>query len=155
MSTASPRHALTVTTASTPWSRELELLLTDERLDHSQALEALHSSPLRVEALMLRDAIRERAAPASDQVIVTTLLPLVSLYGVGKKSDAEWAAFWGFYIEALGDLPREAIEGGVRDFVADAKSEWFPKPGPLRALCLVRARPALMAWGRVRKLVAI
>lgn len=104
---------------------------------------------------MAREAIRERAAPAGDNAVAAILVPLVSLYGVGKKSDGEWASFWSFYIEALGDLPREAIEQGVKDYVADARSEYFPKPGPLRALCLKRARPALMAWGRVRRLVAI
>ena len=154
MSTAS-RHALTATTGSTPWSQELELLLTDDRLNHQQALEILRASPLRTEALMLREAIRERAAGASDSEIIGVLLPLVSLFGVGKKSDGEWAAFWGFYIDALGDLPRQAIADGVKAYVAKPTSEYFPKPGPLREICLPHARLALLAWGRVRNLVAV
>lgn len=83
--------------------------------------------------------------------MIGALTPLVTLYGVSDKSPGEWRAFWRFYINALQDLPREAIERGVADYVAGAESEFFPKPGPLKAICQKRAETILTALGRVRR----
>jgi len=87
--------------------------------------------------------------------VVEALAPLLALYGVSRKTDAEAKAFWGFYIEALAEVPREALREGVRDYVADARSEWFPKPGPLKALVDRRTIPLRTAYSRARKALEI
>lgn len=105
-----------------------------------------------VEALPRLEAAAE---PCGPEFVVTQLAPLLALYNVPKKSGDEAKAFWGLYIDALQGLPREAIKAGVRDYVADASSEWFPKPGPLRALCERHAVPVRMAVSRARKAVTL
>lgn len=93
--------------------------------------------------------------PCGPAVVVQTLAPLLALYGVPKKSTSEAEAFWGFYMDAIGHLPAEAVRKGVQDYVADGKSEFFPKPGPLRALCERHAIPLRMAASRARKALEI
>ncbi len=70
------------------------------------------------------------------------------------KSEAEARSFWGFYIDTLGGLPREAVTRGVADYVASA-AEFFPKPGPLKALCERHAIPIRMAENRARKALEV
>lgn len=94
--------------------------------------------------------IIECAKPCGPDAVISTLAPLVSLYGVQGKSDTEWKAFWKFYIDALGSLPAEALKRGVADYVGDARSEWFPKPGPLKALCEAHASGPRMAASRAK-----
>lgn len=93
--------------------------------------------------------------PCGGQAVVEALAPLLALYGVPRKTDAEAKAFWGFYIEALADLPREALRDAVREYVADGRSEWFPKPGPLRAIADRKTIPLRMAYSRARKALEI
>lgn len=99
--------------------------------------------------------IESAMEPCGGHAVVEALAPLLALYGVPRKTDAEAKAFWGFYIEALADLPREALRDAVRDYVADARSEWFPKPGPLKALADRRTIPLRMAYSRARKALEI
>ncbi len=94
--------------------------------------------------------LEHAAAPATSEQIVQALAPMVTLYGVADRQPAEWKAFWGFYVRALGDLPMEAIQAGVQDYIERPGSEFFPKPGPLKEICRVHAVPVLMALGRAR-----
>jgi hypothetical protein len=89
--------------------------------------------------------------PCGPAVVLEVLAPLLALYGVARKSDAEAEVFWGFYMDALGSLPGEALRRGVAEYVADPKSEFFPKPGPLKAICERYAVPLRMAANRARK----
>lgn len=85
--------------------------------------------------------LEAHAEGCGGKAVVATLAPLVTLYGVSDRSETEWTAFWGFYIEALAGSPLEALKGGVAQYVASPKSEFFPKPGPLKALVDEHARP--------------
>lgn len=96
-------------------------------------------------------ALQRHAEPCGAKAVVATLGPLLSLYGVADKSENEAKAFWGFYIDALSGLPAEALRAGVAEYVADAKSEFFPRPGPLKALCERHAIPLRMAANRAQK----
>lgn len=89
--------------------------------------------------------------PCGGQAVIEALAPMLSLFNVPRKTEAEAATFWRFYIEALESLPAEAVRAGVTDYVSDAKAEWFPKPGPLKALCEKRAESLRIAVGRTRK----
>lgn len=78
------------------------------------------------------------------------LSPMLSVYGVPDRSEAEWAAFWQIFVDALGDLPVEALEGAVRAWNRLPDSRHFPDPGPFRALA-IRANTAAVAAWRARK----
>lgn len=89
--------------------------------------------------------------PCGPSSVAEILGPLLTLYGVADKSEREQKTFWGFYIDALGSLPAETLRAGVAEYVADGKSEFFPKPGPLKAICDRHAVPLRMAANRAAK----
>lgn len=60
---------------------------------------------------------------------------MLAVFGVQGKSENEWTTFWRMYTDALGGLPASAIIQGVRDYLRRETSEFFPKPGPLHAIC--------------------
>lgn len=60
---------------------------------------------------------------------------MVSVYGAQDKSESEWRTFWRIYTDTLDGLPLSAISAGVKEFMRQEKAEFFPKPGPLYALC--------------------
>lgn len=101
--------------------------------------------------MVVTDRIEAHAKPCGDKAVVALLAPMVAVYGVADRSKAEWAAFWRLYIAALADLPLSALRTGVDDYVAQPDSEFFPKPGPLKALCEKHAIPLRMAANRARK----
>jgi len=97
----------------------------------------------------LREAwpvIEAAMEPCGGHAVVQALAPLMALYGVPRKSEAEAKAFWGFYIQTLEEVPLQ-----------DRKStrEWFPKPGPLKDICDRRTIPLRMAFSRARKALEI
>jgi hypothetical protein len=102
----------------------------------------------------LREAwpvIEAAMEPCGGHAVVQALAPLMALYGVPRKSEAEAKAFWGFYIQTLEEVPLQALNEAIADYVADARSEWFPKPGPLKDICDRRTIPLRMAFSRARK----
>lgn len=89
--------------------------------------------------------------PAPPQEIIASLAPLVAVYGVQDKSEQEWASFWKVYIEDLSAFPRWVIEAAVRTYRRQKDAEWFPRPGPLRALCEEEYRPSCAAHSRLTR----
>ena len=127
--------------ADMTWSEASADLATDP-----QAVAELRQAWGGIEAAM---------EPCGGSAVVEALAPLLALYGVPRKTDAEAKAFWGFYIETLAEVPREALRDAVREYVADGRSEWFPKPGPLRAIADRKTIPLRMAYSRARKALEI
>ena len=112
--------------------------------------------PEAVAELRTVDAQLQAAVePAGAQAVVEALAPMLALYGIPRKSEGEAEAFWGFYIDTLGALPAEALRAGVAEYVGDPKSEFFPKPGPLKAICDRHAIKVRMAASRSRKVLEI
>lgn len=141
--------AKTASALTTPglWRR-----LTDASVPWADAIRELAQDPIaRSELEVVVWDLERTIEPCGPETVVETLAPLLALYGVGKKSAAEAEAFWGFYLDALGSLPAEALRLGVAEYVADPKSEFFPKPGPLKAICERHAVPLRMAANRARK----
>jgi hypothetical protein len=103
----------------------------------------------------VNDDLQRAVEPASGQVVVQLLAPMMALFGVPRKSETEAEAFWGFYLDALSGLSVEAIAAGVAEYAADPKSEFFPKPGPLKAICERHAIKPTMAASRARKALEI
>lgn len=101
------------------------------------------------------DQLQAAIEPAGGHAVVQILAPMLALYGVPRKSESEAEAFWGFYIDVLSDLPAESLRDGVAAYVADSKSEFFPKPGPLKAICERFAIKPRMAASRSRKALEI
>lgn len=103
---------------------------------------------------MVVNQLARHAEPCGPKSVAAILAPLVALYGIGDKTEAEWRTFWGFYTDTLGCLPAEALRAGVAEYVADPKSEFFPKPGPLKAICERHAVPLRMAANRAQRALA-
>ncbi len=126
--------------------------MTDSRTGFLDAVQALRESPdALVEIERAMPALEAHAQPCGRRAVIEALTPLVTVYGIAERSDAEWRTFWGLYATALEGLPGEALRSGVADYVAGSDSEFFPKPGPLKALCDKRAAPILTALGRARR----
>lgn len=100
----------------------------------------------RIAAPMLRQIA---ATGCGEEAVKRSLQPLVLVFGVGEA--ARSAAFWRVYIKALSDVPLEALIGAVEEYPRLADAEFFPKPGPLRALALKHAEPIYQAASRARR----
>lgn len=137
-------------------SPALRRLLTAHSLPHFEVTDEIaNHAIIRAEVAAAMPALEREAAPCGPKAVVAVLAPLVTLYGVSDKSEAEWKAFWGFYVDIIGELPIEAVRAGVRDYVADPTSEFFPKPGPLKAICARHATDVLTAISRARRALSI
>ncbi len=119
-------------------SRELMLLLQDrlsgqEVRIHRACAWAQDHPDAWSEAV---ERFRAAAAPAGGEGVVRALMPLFPVFGVQLRSEDENAAFWAAYIEVLGDLSPAVLARGVSAYLAKPDSNFFPRPGPLRACCL-------------------
>lgn len=125
--------------------------MTERELNPRQSVAVVVNDPdLRADAVAALPSLVAAAAPCGSKAVIAELTRLVPLYGVSDRREAEWQVFWGFYVEALGNLPLEALKEGVRSYVAKPDSEFFPKPGPLLALCTERANKVWEAKRRVQ-----
>lgn len=141
-------------TASAECSPGLWRRLTDDRLGFFDAVAELRGDPEAAREIAASlPALERHNEPAGAKAVVAALAPLVTLYGVTDRSEAEWKTFWGFYTRVLAEIPAEALKAGVEDYVANPASEFFPKPGPLLALCNARAAPLRIAISRARRVV--
>jgi len=117
-------------------------------------IEEIASDPrLRSEALAVLPKLMARASPAGDDRVRNALQPLILVYGASEATRSP--AFWQAYYRALAPLPVEALARGVEDYLAAPDSEFFPKPGPLRALCDKHAEPIFKAASRARRALEV
>jgi hypothetical protein len=107
---------------------------------------------LHAEAKRVYSALAVRASAAGEATVRLALQPLVLVYGVGEA--ARSPAFWQAY-RILADLPVEALRLGVEDYPAQPDSQFFPKPGPLKALCDKHAEPIYRAAFRASKAASL
>lgn len=94
---------------------------------------------------------REATRSASPEEIARVLAPRFALYPQPTRTDAEWAAWWADYTNALDDLPPSAIEAAMAAYVKGADSEFFPKPGRIRDLAKTTPNPLASACEGVRR----
>lgn len=136
-------------------SPELWTTLTTSTAATAEVVEAIRSDPQALVAVKAAlPALQARCRPCGEKAVMATLAPLLVVYGVGDKSQAEWKTFWGVYTELLAGLPIDSLRAGVKAYVAAHDSHFFPKPGPLLALCNAAVNPAIMALGRARKIAS-
>lgn len=123
--------------------------LLSGRWEAAEGVEAIVADEqLHAEAKAMAPALRARATPAGDDAVRKALQPLVLVYGVGEA--ARVPAFWQPY-RILAMIPPTALAEGIEDYVASPDSQFFPKPGPLKALCDRRAEPILRAASRASR----
>ena len=116
-------------------SEELSRLLTAR--DGNLALISItENRALRDEAVRMAPVLRERARGAGKAGVISALMPLTTVYGIGDKTDKEWETFWGQYIRALSDLPISSLMAAADAYNMRADSDRFPKPGPFRDLAI-------------------
>jgi hypothetical protein len=95
---------------------------------------------LRAETLAQLPVLRAAAMQKAGHVGVREVIgSRFALYPQPARSEAEWAAWWADYYEALADLSWHALEAGMVAWVQDPASEFLPKPGKL--LILARSTP--------------
>lgn len=134
----------------TPLSPALLARLT--RDSASEAMAAVAACPaLRAEAAAVLPALRAQAQAAGDAGVARTISKLFALYPQPDRSEAEWAAWWEAYYEDLAEFPSAALAEACRAWRRRPDAEFFPKPGPLRALAREAARPLLTALARAER----
>jgi hypothetical protein len=119
------------------------------------AVDAMKRDRAAVAELRARyPALLQHAQPCGARAVIEALAPLLTLYGVPDRSEAEWKTFWSLYADPLSAQPLEALRAGVADYVQDGTSEFFPKPRPLRAHVKRRAAPIVIACRRAERVLA-
>lgn len=87
------------------------------------------------------------AEPAGGDTVARALAPLVLVFGLGDQATSP--QFWKVYAEALGDLPRMALDRAASEWPKVGK--FFPKPAEVRELALPHALAFRQAAHRARK----
>jgi hypothetical protein len=152
MNAIAPITGSTLSAISSSMSRPLWTLLSSN-LDANTAIEEIGADPrLKAEAKAACTALAQLASAAGESAVQTALRPMVLVYGVGEA--ARSPAFWQAY-KILAGLPYEALVKGVEDYLALPDSQFFPKPGPLKALCDKRAEPIYRAAYRSSKAASL
>lgn len=101
---------------------------------------------LLAEARTLIPQLRHRARTlASDAEIKASIGRRLAIYPQGDMSAGEWSAWWTDYAEALAGVSAEAIEEGLKAWIAKPDARFMPKPGELRAIAQRTATPTLQA----------
>jgi hypothetical protein len=93
----------------------------------------------------------EATRSAAPEEIAGILAARFALYPQPTRTDAEWAAWWADYTNALDDLPPSAIEAGMAAYVKGPDSEFFPKPGRIRDLAKTTPNPLAIACDGLRR----
>jgi len=128
-------------------SPELRQLCEDNDREHA-ITEIKHLDPATVIAARL--ALEGQMRPTGAQGVIAALTPLLAIYPQPERSEGEWRAWWAQYAEDLADVPPAALQEGVKAYRRGGDSEFFPKPGKLRALAWEAAAPLITALGRLR-----
>jgi hypothetical protein len=94
--------------------------------------------------------LEKLAEPCGAGFVKSALQSLVLVFGVAEG--ARSAAFWNVYIETLDGVPREALDAAIREYAALPDSQFFPKPGPLKALAVKHGEKLRCAAHRAARL---
>lgn len=133
-------------------SARLWTLLSSNHDASTEIAEIAADPELKAEAKAACTALAQLACASGESAVQSALKPLVLVYGVGEA--ARSPVFWQAY-KILAGLPYEALLRGVEDYLAQPDSQFFPKPGPLKALCDARAEPIYKAAFRASKAASL
>lgn len=104
---------------------------------------------LHAEVRAVTEQLRQVATPCGEEYVRTALQKLILMYGAGESARAQ--SWWKLYYQSLRDLPAQALEEAVQDYVDAPDSMFMPKPGQLRALAKTRAEPIWQAASRAHR----
>lgn len=117
-------------------------------------MEAIVADPvLHAEAKASVSVLTAVAEPCGEQAVRQALQPLVLVYG--QSEAAKTSAYWRVYFQQLAGFPLEALRQACDDYAGGANAEFFPKPGPLKALAAKRAIPIYKARDRARRVAGM
>ena len=127
-----------------PLSAELWRMLSAD----PTGLEDIRRSPALVEECQ-RSArqLEVVCEPCGGDTVARALAPLVLVFGLGDQATSP--QFWKVYADALGDLPRIALDRAAAEWPKIGK--FFPKPAEIRELALKHALPLRQAAYRAKK----
>lgn len=146
-----PPNDLPATTTTLALSQGLRLLLECER-SADDALNGIVNSPaLHAEVKAALPAIMDRVRGGGTAAVRDVIGRRLVTFPQPDRSDAEWAAWWADYYDALEDVPAAALEGGMKAWVQKSDAQFMPKPGELRALALKAGEPLYQAASRARR----
>ena len=132
--------AVTVIESPAPDARLGDLIRSATGVSASAeaAVTIANDAGLRRRAAELLPRIQRETAPCSSEEIERELRRLLAVYHVSEGRNKNWNDFWSIYCQALNDLCLSALRAGIDAFIKASDYEYFPKPGPLRELCLPR-----------------
>lgn len=105
---------------------------------------------LHAEAKRLVARFEAALAPAGEDGVKAILGKLFAIYPQADRSAPEWAAWWEAYVEDLEMLPEWALSAGAKAYRRLPGSQFFPKPGEIRALAGAAAANAVKSAARIR-----
>lgn len=100
-------------------------------------------------------AIMGARQPADPKQIVRELAKMVPIFGVTDRSQTEWSTFWRVYLDVLDDVPLSALKTAIGEYLAAPDSNFFPRPGPLKAICDRHAAPYRTAASLAERVLEI
>lgn len=100
--------------------------------------------------------IARLTAPLSEPDVYEALQPCLILWGAPDHGDGPEAAaadrFWlATHTKAYRNLPREALDHGVSEFIRTGKAYGFPKPSDIVRLAEPKAQELRMVAWRIQK----
>lgn len=94
----------------------------------TSTLNEIAGSPAMVaECRACHQQLEALAQPCGERAVMAALAPLVLVYGKGEEAKAQ--GFWKVYADALGSLPRAALDRACADYAKVGK--FFPKPAEI------------------------
>lgn len=99
-------------------------------------------SALVREARVLVPALTHRARTvATKPEMKNIIFARFPLFPQPQRAEWEWDVWWADYFDTLEGLTAEAVENGLKAWIAKPDSRFLPKPGELRALALATPTP--------------
>lgn len=137
--------ARNATTARAECSPALFARLSSDAKTDDVVRELAADPVIRADAIAARSALERRQRPCGAEGIAILIMPLVGVYGLADRNEEQWASFWKTYIDALGDLPFDALDQAVKSYAREG--EFFPKPAQLYKLAEpVAIKIRVAAW---------
>ena len=130
-------------------STPLWRLLSSNLAADTEIAEILSIPALHAEAKVVAERLEALGVGCGQEAVRRALQPLVLIYGLGEQ--AKVPMFWAVYVKALEDVPAQALAEAIEEYTGLGTSEFFPRPGPLRALALKHAAPIWKARDRARR----
>ena len=107
------------------------------------------------EAKAVLPSLHRQVEGGGDAVVRNVIGRRFETYPQPQRSDAQWAAWFADYYDALSDQPGAAIEAGMRQWVRTDTTGFMPKPGQLLALVKIAAEPQWQALSRANRIAKI